>query len=397
MLFRTPNKEKILYLLFVLALSMTFLGYAAKPHSDHIAEDEPECLKGFWESAEESPDQRSLVIEDRGLFRHSFLTPTKSMFLDSGRGHLKPEGKGQVFVDQHLFPLTWRLLDGDRLEISITHTLADKSPQSNVHTYRRRTKPTEADRAPWSWLNHRMRAFKILEGGIEAYAAEHGTFPDPERPESLSPYLSEIPSDPSTGSPLRWVRKTDPQRVVLYGLGADGVDNQGGQGDFAPLMLYGLKAEKRGRGLEADLAEIAGADPPPIFQMRRVLEAQCADSEEMALVHRTGKGDRKETVNVEKTVLLDQTALASASVIKSPLDGTPRIEIVFTDAGKRRFAELTRQNVGRRLAIIIGGKLHCAPIIRMEIPGGRAEVSGSFSEQEARELAKKIVGALNRH
>ena len=106
-----------------------------------------------------------------------------------------------------------------------------------------------------------MQTFKILEGGIGAYAAEQGTFPDPERPESLSPYLSEIPRDPSTGSPLRWIRRTDPERVILYGLGVDGVDNQGGQGDFAPLMLYGLTAEKRGRGLEADLYSADGRDP----------------------------------------------------------------------------------------------------------------------------------------
>lgn len=254
MLFTKPNQEKIMCLLIVSALSTIFFGCVQKLPPNHISEDKPDDLKGFWESVEnvygETAERSwglrsSLVIEERGLFRFSFLTSTKSEFLDSGMGQLKPKGKGLVFVDQHLFPLTWQLLDGDRLEISITHTLAGESPQTYVETYRRRTEPTEADRAPWSWLNARMRPFRILAEGIEAYAAEHGTFPDPEEPESLGPYLSNIPRDPTSDarSPLRWVRKTDPSRVVLYGRGDDGVDGQGYGDDFAPSTLYGLNAE----------------------------------------------------------------------------------------------------------------------------------------------------------
>ena len=269
MLFTKHNQGKILCLLFVSASSTIFFGCVQKLPPNHISEDKPDDLKGFWESVEnvygETAERSwglrsSLVIEERGLFRFSFLTSTKSEFLDSGLGHLKPKGKGLVFVDQHLFPLTWRLLDGDRLEISITHTLAGESPQTYVQAYRRRTEPTEADRAPWSWLNARMRPFRILEEGIEVYAAEHGTFPDPERPESLGPYLSKIPGAPTsgTGSPLRWVRKTDPSRVVLYGFGGDGVDGQGYGDDFAPLTLYGLNAECTSQSPIAG-ASIAGA------------------------------------------------------------------------------------------------------------------------------------------
>lgn len=103
---------------------------------------------------------------------------------------------------------------------------------------------------------------------------------------------------------------------------------------------------------------------------------------------------RKEMVNVQKAVLFDQTALKSAKVRTDK--GYPLIVITFTDDGRKRFAEVTRQNIGKRLAIIIQGQLYCAPRIRAEIPGGKAEISGKFSEQEAKNLAAKITEAMKK-
>jgi len=135
---------------------------------------------------------------------------------------------------------------------------------------------------------------------------------------------------------------------------------------------------------------------PPVFQMRLVLDTQSADSEQMTLVHKSKDGDDTEPVYVQKSVLLDQTDLKSAMVTTNRLDGRPRIQIVFTDRGKKRFAEVTRQNIGERLAIIIEGQLYSAPRIMTEIPSGTAEIAGNFSEQEARDLAAKILRALHK-
>jgi len=53
---------------------------------------------------------------------------------------------------------------------------------------------------------------------------------------------------------------------------------------------------------------------------------------------------------------------------------------------------VTRQNINRRLAIIIDGRACSAPRIRQEIPGGMVQISGDFSEDEARELVHKMSG-----
>ncbi len=133
----------------------------------------------------------------------------------------------------------------------------------------------------------------------------------------------------------------------------------------------------------------------PVFQLRLVLESPSADSEQIALTAKNGDPARTETLNVQKTVLLDQTALRSAKSSTDAL-GQPVIDINFTDDGGKRFAEVTRQNINRRLAIIIDGVLCQAPVIRTEISAGKAQISGSFGRQEATELVAKINQSLRR-
>jgi hypothetical protein len=78
-------------------------------------------------------------------------------------------------------------------------------------------------------------------------------------------------------------------------------------------------------------------------------------------------------------------------VVTDKVTGEPKIEITFTDEGRRRFAEVTRQNIGRRLAIIIDGRAYSAPKMMAEIPGGRVEISGNFTQEQATDLARKMA------
>ena len=57
---------------------------------------------------------------------------------------------------------------------------------------------------------------------------------------------------------------------------------------------------------------------------------------------------------------------------------------------------ITRDSIGKRLAIVINGQLYSAPKIMMEIPSGTAVISGNFSEQEAKELAGQITDSLKK-
>jgi RNA polymerase sigma factor (sigma-70 family) len=146
-----------------------------------------------------------------------------------------------------------------------------------------------------------------------------------------------------------------------------------------------------GGAMTVALSSDTSADPAPsVFQFRLVLNAPSAKADTMTVVQPDADAKTAKTLYVQKKVLLDQTDLKLASVITNQPAGKPWIQITFTDAGAKRFAKVTRQNIGKQLAIIIDGRLYSAPTIRSEIRGGRAEITGNFSEPEAQDLAAKI-------
>jgi preprotein translocase subunit SecD len=55
--------------------------------------------------------------------------------------------------------------------------------------------------------------------------------------------------------------------------------------------------------------------------------------------------------------------------------------------GKRIFARVTQENVGRALAIVLDDTIFSAPVIQGPIPGGEAQITGTFTPEEARDLA----------
>jgi len=74
--------------------------------------------------------------------------------------------------------------------------------------------------------------------------------------------------------------------------------------------------------------------------------------------------------------------------------GEPQINFQLNDAGAARFAELTREYRGRKLAIVLDGELYSAPNINEPIETGNGQITGDFSEAEARELAGVLENPL---
>jgi preprotein translocase subunit SecD len=71
------------------------------------------------------------------------------------------------------------------------------------------------------------------------------------------------------------------------------------------------------------------------------------------------------------------------------------VTIEFDEIGTKRFAEFTRRvttlpSPRNQLAITSGNLVITAPVINEEIPSGSAQITGSFTAQEARDLAKAI-------
>ena len=107
---------------------------------------------------------------------------------------------------------------------------------------------------------------------------------------------------------------------------------------------------------------------------------------------RNGK-EQLEEVLVKKKPEMTGSAVTSAMAVMGNV-GEPQIEFTLDDEGAKRFAEITRDNVGRRLAIVLDHELYSAPRINGEIPSGRGQITGNFTEEEARQLANVLQNPL---
>ncbi|RKY43234.1 MAG: protein translocase subunit SecDF [Candidatus Makaraimicrobium thalassicum] len=75
--------------------------------------------------------------------------------------------------------------------------------------------------------------------------------------------------------------------------------------------------------------------------------------------------------------------------------GQPYVSLELNDKGADIFADLTGKNIGSRLAVVLDGQIYTAPVIRERIPSGRAQITGNFSVQEAKDIALILrAGAL---
>jgi preprotein translocase subunit SecD len=71
------------------------------------------------------------------------------------------------------------------------------------------------------------------------------------------------------------------------------------------------------------------------------------------------------------------------------------ISFELTDIGAKLFEQITGANVGKRLAIILDNNVYSAPVIKNRIPGGKAIIEGTFTTEEANDLAVVLrSGAL---
>ncbi|MDP3852228.1 protein translocase subunit SecD [Phenylobacterium sp.] len=98
---------------------------------------------------------------------------------------------------------------------------------------------------------------------------------------------------------------------------------------------------------------------------------------------------------VRKRALVTGEMLTDAQQQFDQQSGQPVVSFRFNSQGARRFGDATAQNVGKRFAIILDGKVISAPNINEPIPGGQGVISGSFTPESANDLAVLLrAGAL---
>lgn len=104
------------------------------------------------------------------------------------------------------------------------------------------------------------------------------------------------------------------------------------------------------------------------------------------------EGAEPETLLVNRRPEFTGQLLKSAYVSFGGGMGGTSVNLEFNNRGAKRFEKVTTDNANRRMAIILDGVIHSAPVIREPISGGVASITGNFTVDEAKDLAIVLQG-----
>ncbi len=135
-----------------------------------------------------------------------------------------------------------------------------------------------------------------------------------------------------------------------------------------------------------------------IGKLNRALQNKLPDNTTLYFDKEIDKVTKK---TIATPILLENKILMTGDMVKDAqvrIGGSfnePYVSLDLTSHGGKVFAHITEKNVGRRLAIVLDEVVRSAPVIRDRILGGSAQITGSFTHEEAADLAIVLrVGAL---
>ncbi len=81
---------------------------------------------------------------------------------------------------------------------------------------------------------------------------------------------------------------------------------------------------------------------------------------------------------------------ANADFVQQPGVSGQQVSMTMNAEGAKAWARLTKDNVGRSIAIVLDGMVYSAPNVQGEIPGGHSQITGNFTPEEAKDLANVL-------
>jgi preprotein translocase subunit SecD len=168
------------------------------------------------------------------------------------------------------------------------------------------------------------------------------------------------------------------------------------------IDLIGKTAQLEFRLVDDD-AKIAAEFPQSVApgeeeEMLRQFSGKIPEDTEILFEKRVNKETgavRKVPLLVKKQAALTGDLLSDAKVNIDSRFSQPYVSLSFNAAGAKLFEDVTGANVKKRLAISLDNTIYSAPVIQEKIAGGNAQITGSFSMEEAKDLSIVLrAGAL---
>ncbi len=160
-------------------------------------------------------------------------------------------------------------------------------------------------------------------------------------------------------------------------------------------------------GLADNGEERLGIDLPGVTDVKKAiemigqtptLEFKTENSDKNAVQTATVDASGKVVLNMDANYIpteLTGRYLDRAIVEFDPTTGEPVVSLQFDKEGSDLFQKITKENVGKTVAIFLDGNIISSPVVNEAISGGKAQISGNFKPQEAKDLVQRLnSGAL---
>ncbi|EJQ4019146.1 protein translocase subunit SecD [Campylobacter upsaliensis] len=184
-------------------------------------------------------------------------------------------------------------------------------------------------------------------------------------------------------------------RLDEFGLAEPTVAKQGE--DKILVELAGIKTKEdefraKERITKAAHLQLMEVDESKMSKASVMSEAEAAS---YGLVLMSDSRNENLKYTLKNIPILDGSMLTDARVGFSDTSTYPVINFTLNSEGAKKFADYTGANVGKRLAIVLDNKVYSAPSINERIGGGSGQISGAFTQEEARDVAVALrSGAL---
>ncbi|HEV7702093.1 MAG TPA: protein translocase subunit SecD [Candidatus Paceibacterota bacterium] len=199
--------------------------------------------------------------------------------------------------------------------------------------------------------------------------------------------VSAVPAN-QVGDSMDALRDIIERRVNLFGVSEPVVQIQhgslvSGAGEQLIVDLPGVTDIKKA-------IEMIGQTPLLEFKTERTKDEPITLS--TADIGKDGKVNLG-NINIDPFVPTELTGryLQKATLEFDANTREPKVSLQFNEEGTKLFAQITRDNIGKRVAIYLDGSAISTPVVQEEIPSGQAVISGTFTPAEA----KQLVGRLN--
>ncbi|MEK7615733.1 MAG: protein translocase subunit SecD [Patescibacteria group bacterium] len=176
--------------------------------------------------------------------------------------------------------------------------------------------------------------------------------------------LTQLAEGQSAGDAMEGVRDVIERRVNLFGVSEPVVQIEGS--DRLIVELAGITDIQQA----IDLIGLT-----PFLEFKELSDETASAS--FISTGLTGKNLKRSEVTFDSTT------------------GRPQIALTLDDEGTKLFAEITKRNIGKPVAIFLDEQPISIPTVQTEIPDGKAVITGMFTPQQAKELANRLnAGAL---